>query len=177
MHIRKVTLENIRGFKSLDFDLQRPDGRCAGWTVITGDNGSGKSAVLKAIALGLAGRDTARSLQPSLHRWIRQGAEPYEGSIQLEIVQCDGDDTYAESGRTPESAFPAKLNLNKGGKEVFLEHVIPDGRPSNSEHRSEVSGPPARLVGSRAATAPSVAYLERRRKLLASWSSIPQHAS
>jgi len=128
MHIGKVSLKNIRGFESLDFDLKRPDGRHAGWTVFTGDNGSGKSALLKAIALGLAGRDTARALQPSLHRWIRQGAEPYEGTIQLEIVPCEGDDDFVESGRTPEDVFPAKLKIRNGGKDVTLEPVIPEGR-------------------------------------------------
>ena len=44
MYVGKVTLNNIRGFELLDFDLQRPDGSYSGWTVFTGDNGSGKWA-------------------------------------------------------------------------------------------------------------------------------------
>lgn len=131
MYIRKVTLQNIRGFESLDFDLQRPGGGYAGWTVFTGDNGSGKSALLKAIALGLVGRDTARSLQPSLHRWIRAGSEPYEGSIQLEIVPRPEDDDFVEGGRTPKSNFPSLLRLKNGGKEVSLEESLPEGSPKN----------------------------------------------
>jgi DNA repair exonuclease SbcCD ATPase subunit len=43
MYIGKVILKNIRGFNDLQFDLPRPDGAYAGWTVFTGDNGSGKS--------------------------------------------------------------------------------------------------------------------------------------
>jgi len=129
MYVGKVTLTNIRGFEHLEFDLARPDGRYAGWTVFTGDNGSGKSALLKAIALGLAGRDTARSLQPSLHRWIRLGAEPHEGFIQVEIVRQATDDLFAESGRTADSSFPAKLKLRNGGRDVTLEPVVPEGRP------------------------------------------------
>ena len=58
MYIHKVSLRNIKGFGSLDFDLARPDGKYAGWTVFTGDNGSGKSTLLKAIAVGLVGKDT-----------------------------------------------------------------------------------------------------------------------
>lgn len=132
MYVGKVTLQNIRGFESLDFDLQRPDGSYAGWTVFTGDNGSGKSALLKAIALGLVGRDTARSLQPSLAGWIRQGAASKRGWIQLEIVPSSRDDGYVGSGRTPESAsFPAELMLRNGGRDHTLEPTVPDGRPDS----------------------------------------------
>ena len=131
MFVGKVTLTNIRGFELLDFDLTRQDGHYAGWTVFTGDNGSGKSALLKAIALCLTGRDVARLLQPNLHRWIRQGANPYEGSIQLEIVPHPDDDAFVEGGRLPLSAFPAKLVLRNGGKDVILEPSTPDGKPSN----------------------------------------------
>ena len=60
MYISKVTLKNIRGFTDLQFDLTRDDGTYAGWTVFTGDNGSGKTSLLKAIAVGLIGKDTAR---------------------------------------------------------------------------------------------------------------------
>ena len=125
MYVGKVRLRNIRGFEELDFDLERPGGGYAGWTVFTGDNGSGKSALLKAIAIGLTGRDTARSLQPSFHRWIREGAAAQVASIELEIVLCAEDDALVESGRSPESAFPAKLVLKNGGKDATLEPVIP----------------------------------------------------
>jgi energy-coupling factor transporter ATP-binding protein EcfA2 len=129
MYVGKVSLRNIRGFESLDFDLQRPDGSYAGWTVFTGDNGSGKSALLRAIALALVGRDTARSLQPGLQGWIRQHSNPHEGVIQVEVVKHAEDDGYAESGRTAAAAtFPAKLLLRNGGKEVSLEVDLSDGR-------------------------------------------------
>ena len=61
MYISKVTLKNIRGFTDLQFDLTWDDGTYVGWTVFTGDNGSGKTSLLKAIAVGLIGKDTARA--------------------------------------------------------------------------------------------------------------------
>ena len=87
MYIGKIALKNIRGFADLTFDLARDGAKYAGWTVFTGDNGSGKSTLLKAIAIALVGKDTARALQPSFHRWIRDGAVD-EASIQLDIVRC-----------------------------------------------------------------------------------------
>lgn len=129
MYVSNVTLKNIRGFADLDFDLKRPDGSYAGWTVFTGDNGSGKSTLLKAIAIGLTGKDTARALQPSFHRWIRDGAGGEEASIQLDIVRCPDDDELAETGRAPAAQFPAKITLRNGGKEPLLEVATPTGKP------------------------------------------------
>ena len=90
MFIDKVTLKNIRGFRDLEFSLSRGAGVYSGWTVFTGDNGSGKSSLLKAIAVALTGKETARALQPSFHRWIRDGQ--HNASIELQIVRTADDD-------------------------------------------------------------------------------------
>lgn len=128
MYISQVTLKNIRGFSDLHFDLVRGNGEYAGWTVFTGDNGSGKNSLLKAIAVGLSGRETARALQPSFHRWIREGAGDEEASIQLDIVRRVGDDFLADTGRSPAANFPAKLVLRNSGKETTLEAAVPAGK-------------------------------------------------
>lgn len=128
MYIHAVSLRNIRGFETLDFKLARPDGKYAGWTVFTGDNGSGKSTLLKAIAVCLTGKDTARSLQPSFHRWIRQGAKDGKASMQLEILRTEEDDELTSGGPPPDGPFPAKLTLENGGKEAALLSSIPPGK-------------------------------------------------
>lgn len=123
MYISKVILKNIRGFADLRFDFARSDGTYAGWTVFTGDNGSGKSALLKALAVALTGKDTARALQPSFHRWIRDGAQE-EALMQIEVVRRAEDDALVRSGRGPLSKFTAKIALKNGGKEVVLEDTF-----------------------------------------------------
>jgi energy-coupling factor transporter ATP-binding protein EcfA2 len=131
MYVSKVILRNVRGFAKLEFDLARPDKSYAGWTVFTGDNGSGKSTLLKAIAIGLAGKDTARALQPSFRGWVRDGAGPEETSIQLEIVRVKDDDALAETGRAPAEHFPAKLEIRNGGREPQLLTATPAGKPKS----------------------------------------------
>lgn len=117
MYVRRVVLENVRGFHHLDFNFERPDGSFAGWTVITGDNASGKTALLKAIALALVGPDVARALQPSLKGWIREGCT--EAVIAVEIVAGQRD-TFTK-GRPYEKPFWAELKLSEnGGPEVSL---------------------------------------------------------
>jgi hypothetical protein len=121
MYIDRVILKNIRGFEDLDFDLCRGDGNYAGWTVFTGDNGAGKSTLLKAIAVGLTGRDVARSLQPSFHRWIREGAGDQEAKIELTIFPEKDVDVFAEQGRPSYKKLPATLILKQSGKETTVE--------------------------------------------------------
>ena len=121
MYIDRITLKNIRGFENLEFDLCRGDAKYAGWTVFTGDNGAGKSSLLKAIAVALTGRDVARSLQPSFHRWIREGAENQESKIELMIVPEKGTDEFSEKGQTAYKKFPATVILKSNEKDTSIE--------------------------------------------------------
>lgn len=121
MYVDKIKLTNIRGFADLEFDLARPSGSHAGWTVFTGDNGAGKSSLLKAIAVGLTGRDTARALQPSFHRWISDGK--IEGSIELQVAPERGLDEFTGGGKTGYRPFPATVRLRTSGKETVVETV------------------------------------------------------
>ncbi len=125
MYIDKIHLKNIRGFDELEFSLARPGGRYAGWTVFTGDNGSGKSTLLKAIAVALTGKDTARALQPSFHRWIREGTN--EAFVELGVARVESDDFLTEGGRLPQKVFGARLSLRNGKKEPVLEAARPTG--------------------------------------------------
>ena len=125
MYINKVVLKDVRGFSDLHFDLERPGGGYAGWTVFTGDNGSGKSSLLKVIAVALTGKDTARALQPSFHRWIREGQ--HEAEVELGIVPVAGDDIFTEGGRVTEKTFLARIALKNGQKEPLLEALNPTG--------------------------------------------------
>lgn len=126
MYVSKIVLKDVRGFTDLNFDLTRPDGSHAGWTVFTGDNGSGKSTLLKAIAIALTGKETARSLQPSFHRWIREGQ--HEAIIELGIVPDVKDDNFTEGGRVTVKEFLARMVLKNGQKEPTVEVANPTTR-------------------------------------------------
>ncbi|MDR2852778.1 MAG: AAA family ATPase, partial [Burkholderiaceae bacterium] len=132
MYISKVILKDIRGFADLSFDLRRPDDTYAGWTVFTGDNGSGKSTLLKAIAVALTGKDTARALQPSFHRWIREGR--HEAMIELGIAPVAGDDNFTGGGRTTDRPFLAHITLKNGQKEPSVEALT--GKKYSTPQRS-----------------------------------------
>ena len=73
MYIRKVHLENIRSIATLDWEV--PAGKEAGWHVLIGDNGAGKSTVLRAIALSLIGTNEWMGLRQHPQYWLRRGCQ------------------------------------------------------------------------------------------------------
>ena len=117
MYVKRVVLKSLRGFKHLDLKFDREDGLFHGWWVITGDNASGKTALLKSIAMALIGPDAIRTLQPSFAGWIRQGERT--SVVAAEIVAGE-QDRFAQ-GRRYERPFWSELNLTQeGGPEIRL---------------------------------------------------------
>jgi hypothetical protein len=117
MYVKRVVLESVRSFKRIDFKFDRTDETYHGWWVITGANASGKTALLKAIAMALIGPDAIRALQPSLRGWIRQGDQ--RAVVAIEIVA--GEKDRFSQGRRYEQPFWSELNLTDiDGPEIKL---------------------------------------------------------
>lgn len=136
MYTKRIVLENIRGFEQLDFELERPDKSYAGWTVITGDNGSGKSALLKAVAVAVAGKPAAQVLQTSFKGWIR--SERSQALIAVEIAIDPDDDKFTETGRTTVNSFWAELEFLMNGS---AEPDFGPGRKYTRKGKTPVRGP------------------------------------
>lgn len=95
MYLREVHIKNIRSLKEIQWEV--PASKAAGWHVIIGDNGSGKSTFLRSIALAMIGPWDAISLRLSFEDWLRK--DQSEGSIELAIDRDDQFDQVA--GKEP----------------------------------------------------------------------------
>lgn len=104
MYLKALKLENLRGFPDLKFNFERPDHTFAGWTVFVGGNASGKSTVLKAIALSLIGPDTGRQLITSAG-WI--GPNGAKADATVEITWDKAYDSFKTGGNVPGRTFEA----------------------------------------------------------------------
>lgn len=99
MYISHVSLENIRGFsgqRRVDLALTRPHGAHAGWTVLAGPNGSGKTSLLRAIALTFGGPMIASTLVPDFRTWKTSGLP--DGYTKLRLVSGP-EDFQPKNGR------------------------------------------------------------------------------
>ncbi len=76
MYINKIEIQNIRSISHLEMTF---DNNHAGWHVLIGDNGTGKSTVIKSIALCLIGADEAKGLRLDWNRFLREEEFIFEG--------------------------------------------------------------------------------------------------
>ncbi len=82
MYIQKIQLKNLRSIENLNLDFGKNH---AGWHVLLGDNGTGKTSVLRAIAVGLIGSTEVLRLDPDWETWVRKGASKTE----IKLKQID----------------------------------------------------------------------------------------
>jgi predicted ATP-dependent endonuclease of OLD family len=75
MYLKRITLRNIKCFTDLTIDFTLGTGVRL-WTALLGQNGLGKSTLLQAIGVTLAGPAAVRELLPVAEGWVRRG-EPY----------------------------------------------------------------------------------------------------
>lgn len=105
MYIKSVEIKNIRSISRLKWALK--DGDYAGWHVLIGDNGSGKSTVVRAIALALVGPHEAEALREDWNEWLTNGAD--KGSISLQLVRDEALDSLRIPPGTPPETGEEKL--------------------------------------------------------------------
>lgn len=94
MHVQKLTVRNIRSIDQLDLRLDPEE--LAGWHVILGDNGAGKTALVRALAVALVGGANAHASRQDWSRWLSANQDTASISVQLKPGKLDG---WTGSGR------------------------------------------------------------------------------
>ena len=84
MYITRVILKNIRCFKQIDLDF-RSDDVTNTWTLVLGDNGVGKTTLLRSIAMALCDASGAAGLLQELYgEWVRSEG-PDGGTAEIAV--------------------------------------------------------------------------------------------
>lgn len=109
MYVTDLELSGVRGFHGhraarLRFP-RREDGSYAGWTVLAGRNGSGKSTVLQALALVLQGPAITHALLKDASEWMTRGAR--KAVVEASVVGPDHVDArWVSADDSPHDWFP-----------------------------------------------------------------------
>lgn len=88
MHINNLVIRNIRAIEKIAWNINNDNSK--GWHVFLGDNGSGKSSVIRSIILALIGPSDAQYLQQNWISWVRKESE-FGGSV-LSLIRHDSYD-------------------------------------------------------------------------------------
>lgn len=92
MYIKELEITNIRSIKKLRMTFQNP----AGWHVLLGENGSGKSSIVRAISAALVGPSEILRLDPDFGSWVTVGEK--EAMIELKLQKGDLDRRAGKGG-------------------------------------------------------------------------------
>jgi AAA domain-containing protein len=107
MYLTRFHIENIRAIRELTWEV--PLKSAPGWHVILGDNGSGKSSVLRSIALCLVGPVEAMALRQEWAKWLRHGEDM--GDILLVLNGDPKFDKLRGRERSPAARVSVELNI------------------------------------------------------------------
>ena len=87
LYIREVYIKNVRCFEDQPFDFGK-EGGVLNWIMFLGDNSTGKSTLLRSIAIGLCDQSSAAGLlKESDEGYIRRGAS--EATIIITLHDPD----------------------------------------------------------------------------------------
>ncbi len=123
MKISKLKLKNIKCFKDIEISFEDDKGSIKNWSLFVGDNGYGKTTILRSMAVGLCDKEGASGLLLELHgEYLRRGEK--EGTIEIDL-KSDEDER-----------FTIRTSIKvKGDSESVSQEVEPVGESSRGETR------------------------------------------
>ena len=116
LFIKRVIVKNVRCFEFIDleFDL---GGHSPPWTILVGDNATGKTTLLRSIAIGLCDESSAAGLlKESDTGYIRRGAK--EAEIVIEFASASRRSRRPPKIRTVISQVSGRLALERLSQET-----------------------------------------------------------
>lgn len=133
MHIREVTIENVRRFGSGDarLHLELPP---AGWIVVAGPNGSGKTTFLQLLALAFGVNFTAE-YAGNVGSFLRQGTDHADATVSIGNTAEDQFDASArnDDGRLETSdEVKVRLTWKSLGNGIISNHTSSKGHRASS---------------------------------------------
>lgn len=120
MYIQKITIKNIRSIVELEVEFAQNE--YAGWHVLIGENGSGKSTIIRSIALTLIGPKLAPALRLNWEEWLSN--EQNSGSVVLQITHDIKFDKISSSGRKASTSKKVNAIVRFERESSFMQDTV-----------------------------------------------------
>ena len=127
LQLHKLTLKDIRCFDHLEIEFRKGES-----IVIIGDNGDGKSTVLRALAIGLCDQSSASALFRELHGdYVRSGSSDDKGTITVDLAGPRRSTDRYRIQTTVQSLDPFErveqklFDLSSGSKQTLTQDDFP----------------------------------------------------
>ena len=92
MYITNIHIKNIQCFEDVTITINKNGKPCL-WNVVLGDNATGKSCLLRCIAIGLRDPSSGATLMKSLGvDFLRK--KDKVGTIEITLIDCQSNDEY-----------------------------------------------------------------------------------
>lgn len=99
MYINRLQISDVRSVANFNFELKQDE--LAGWHVILGDNGSGKSSIIRSLAIILAGGTKVSATRQVWDNWLARNKN--SATIEAIIRPDEAKDQFSKRGRQPKS--------------------------------------------------------------------------
>ena len=149
MYIQKVEIKNIRSISHFEMTFQKP----AGWHVLIGDNGAGKTTIIRSIAIALIGEKDAQALSAfeDFSNWLHPNGT--KATVALSVERDNEFDKPIYNKKQPTAESIIHIERVNGNEKISVSgKVTPNnavwGENSNSGWFVAAYGPFRRLRGS-----------------------------
>lgn len=119
MHLKKIQLSAIRSIDQFEMKFDQP----AGWHVLIGENGAGKTSALRAISLGIIGPANIKVLRLTPQTWVQRGTNSAE--IKLTISRGEHDEFDEKAKLSLKDNFLTSIKLtveNNSANVIKIDH-------------------------------------------------------
>ena len=117
MFLEHVEIENCKSLIHAEIDFRTAEDAIRKWSILVGENGTGKSTVLKAIGLLLAGSDSIPHIIGDPALWVRKGAASC--SLKASLRTKSGEKREVSLSFQPEHQTREILSLNADSLEAI----------------------------------------------------------
>ncbi len=118
MYIKSAEIENIKSITKFNIEFKKP----AGWHVLIGDNGSGKSTIIRSLALTLVGPNEALGLRADWRDWLNMRAD--KGYIKLNLDYSDIDRRTGSGRKIENYSIPNQLYFTRTNGNVYFSSLV-----------------------------------------------------